>query len=522
MDSPREKSLKIRKEYLDLIREGKKTVEGRIGKPEYRDIQKGDRLKFYVEESPEDDVICEVEGVQSFSSFGEMLKAIGYLKCLPLHSSFDSALETYLSFPGYEKGVCAFQIKVLKSTKLLVRSSSLIFGLAYIDTNNDGAIRLGRRKNSVTTANTPEANYSVESNLRSINGTRAASREPASNVKSILKTTPSGSTTPRNGTLQSNGFGSSARSEPTVQPKMEVHSPSIRTRQSNVSVQSVRDQFSRSHIDRPQTSVKSEPRRSINPHANHNSGPRPSNMNETATDQYTQETEDIVNAILSTQSAYEQRRNNVSDEPIPPLTKKSRGNSSMREQDCTIRGRSTEKGFSKNTSDTGKSRRDPSADRIPTATKRGRTPLIDRANPHPARDKSSDRAIPRTVRDASINRQLPQKQTHAQQPGRAPSKNREIPSTSAKRTTPEPPNNCIPGTSRDIYKQPRSKYIAPVRLPLLQETRDKLAEQEDVLHAIVKRIETLNSKLNDHALISGLDPDIQGDIVSSKIEGKFN
>lgn len=62
-------------------------------------------------------------------------------------------------------------------------------------------------------------------------------------------------------------------------------------------------------------------------------------MNETATDQYTQETEDIVNAILSTQSAYEQRRNNVSDEPIPPLTKKSRGNSSMREQElvfCTV------------------------------------------------------------------------------------------------------------------------------------------------------------------------------------------
>ncbi|KAI1714063.1 hypothetical protein Ddc_11627 [Ditylenchus destructor] len=516
MEPPREKSIKIRKEYLDLIREGKKTVEGRLGKPDYRDIQKGDRLRFYVEENPEDDVICEVERVQSFSSFAEMLKAIGYLKCLPLHASFDSALETYLSFPGFEKdqstlGVCAFQIKVVKSSLRLFGAIFDNLRLCLFTTmersDSEPEIesppktppRITKDKEPPNPRSAAPMARGKSVNRYDLDPRRAASQERSNHIpqppKSILKPATSGATTPNNGTLYSNGFGSSARYKASDQSEIEDRSLPKSTGQPNVSAQSVQGQFSRCNINQPQSGVKPEPRPSFNGNASHNSGTRPTNMHVPAMDHG-----DIVNDILNIQSAYEKRRNNLPDEPIQthhPLPKKSRGNSSMRVQNGTIRDRSTDRGFSKNTSDNN------TAKSAPTAFKRGRTPLAD--NSHSARGPSSERAVPKTVRGPSATRQLPQQPVHAQQPGRASSKNREIPSTSARTRTPEP-QNSMPGTSRDMHKQrpSRSQYIAPVRMPLLTETEEKLADQENELHDTVSKLERANNKLNTQATLSGL------------------
>ena len=101
--------------YLELIRNGAKTVEGRVKKPPYDGIQSGDRILFRSTQNSTDELICLVKLATVYTSFEEMLLAEGIKNCLPKQSSLAVAVQLYYSFPNYEKdskrlGVIAYRI----------------------------------------------------------------------------------------------------------------------------------------------------------------------------------------------------------------------------------------------------------------------------------------------------------------------------------------------------------------------------------------------------------------------------
>jgi len=66
-------TLRIQKNYLNGIRSGVKTVEGRVGSEKVRSIHKGDLIRL--EAGDKDYLVCEVvEEPTRYHSFEEMLR----------------------------------------------------------------------------------------------------------------------------------------------------------------------------------------------------------------------------------------------------------------------------------------------------------------------------------------------------------------------------------------------------------------------------------------------------------------
>lgn len=106
------------KKYIHLIREGKKTVEGRVNSPFYKDIRKGSLIRLFYVGNPNDDVVCFVKNVNKYDTFEEMLKSEGISNCLPNETDLQKAISVYKGIPGYAEkgdkyGVLAFQVEVV-------------------------------------------------------------------------------------------------------------------------------------------------------------------------------------------------------------------------------------------------------------------------------------------------------------------------------------------------------------------------------------------------------------------------
>lgn len=111
------RQLTLRKIYIHQIRDGLKTVEGRISTTVGR-YNEGDRIRFYYQCNPQDDVVCRITKIQKFSSFKEMLLSCGYRNCVPNERSFEAAVRAYDAIPGYTEkakrhGVAAVHLKVI-------------------------------------------------------------------------------------------------------------------------------------------------------------------------------------------------------------------------------------------------------------------------------------------------------------------------------------------------------------------------------------------------------------------------
>ncbi|CAD7969162.1 unnamed protein product [Amoebophrya sp. A120] len=106
-------TLRIQKNYLDLIKKGKKTVEGRIKDYRVKFVKKGSTLRFECGQELYD---VEVIERQEFPSFASYLTSMGLQKCLPGCSSLSEGIKIYHSFPNFESkaithGVVAFVVK---------------------------------------------------------------------------------------------------------------------------------------------------------------------------------------------------------------------------------------------------------------------------------------------------------------------------------------------------------------------------------------------------------------------------
>ena len=109
--------------WYTFIKEGKKTVEGRIVRPNgpWAKLKVGDTVTFYLDpEHPEDDKIrVEITHIKHYKDFEEYLDKESLEKTLPGVKNNEEGLEIYKSFfkdPEEIKkhGVTAFGIKLLK------------------------------------------------------------------------------------------------------------------------------------------------------------------------------------------------------------------------------------------------------------------------------------------------------------------------------------------------------------------------------------------------------------------------
>jgi len=109
----------LRKEYIHKIQKGTKTIEGRINSGIFSRLFRGQKIRFFYTQNPQDDVVCEIVKINKYSSFREMLEKENFKSCLPEASSIDAAVETYHSIPSFreraaQSGVLAIHLKTIK------------------------------------------------------------------------------------------------------------------------------------------------------------------------------------------------------------------------------------------------------------------------------------------------------------------------------------------------------------------------------------------------------------------------
>ena len=115
----------IESSLVEAIRNGEKTVEGRLGKPRFLKIREGDTLNIREDIWKDDEVIgshddalrLRVTQVLYFETFKEMLKAVNYEAAVPTAKTFQEAISKYAEFYSKkdegEYGVVALFFKVI-------------------------------------------------------------------------------------------------------------------------------------------------------------------------------------------------------------------------------------------------------------------------------------------------------------------------------------------------------------------------------------------------------------------------
>lgn len=112
-------SATLMKKYIHQIRDGGKTIEGRINTGMFLRFKAGETVRFFYTSNPSDDVTCRIVKVAAFSNFPEMLEKEGFQKCLTDIRTLSEAIRIYDNIPGYKEkaarfGVLAIHLEVIK------------------------------------------------------------------------------------------------------------------------------------------------------------------------------------------------------------------------------------------------------------------------------------------------------------------------------------------------------------------------------------------------------------------------
>ncbi len=112
----------LQRTYIDLIRRGSKTIEGRINSGGFSRLEEGSQIKFFDRREPTYDVLCNILGIGRYKTFIEMLEAEGFLNMIPDASSLDEAVRIYNGIPSYPErarryGVLALRLQVVTPEK---------------------------------------------------------------------------------------------------------------------------------------------------------------------------------------------------------------------------------------------------------------------------------------------------------------------------------------------------------------------------------------------------------------------
>lgn len=108
------------KQYIDLIKDGSKTIEGRVDTAMYANLRVGQTVRFYCIDVPGGgEVRCEITKINKYPSFAAMLASEEYKRCLPQIRSIEEGVRIYDAIPNYKEraatfGVLAIHIKRLE------------------------------------------------------------------------------------------------------------------------------------------------------------------------------------------------------------------------------------------------------------------------------------------------------------------------------------------------------------------------------------------------------------------------
>ncbi len=96
----------VNNEYFLDIKNGRKTIEGRLNKPHYSHLYIGMPLLFKNKNTNET-LVCTITSLNHYKTFSEMLEKEGIEHMLPAYSnrSLADGVALYESFPGYKEGV---------------------------------------------------------------------------------------------------------------------------------------------------------------------------------------------------------------------------------------------------------------------------------------------------------------------------------------------------------------------------------------------------------------------------------
>ena len=106
--------------YFGFVKDGTKTIEGRINKNLYKELKSGDEILVFNNDET-NSVQVQVKDIRTYSSFLEMLEKENFKKILPDTNSASEGVKIYKRFytPEQEKqfGVIAIKISVKKQNK---------------------------------------------------------------------------------------------------------------------------------------------------------------------------------------------------------------------------------------------------------------------------------------------------------------------------------------------------------------------------------------------------------------------
>lgn len=103
--------------YFTFLKNGQKTIEGRIKKGWYRFVRPGDHIIVYNEEE-NDSIEVLVKDVRTYSSIQEMLEQEPIKKLLPDVETIKEGIEVYKRFYTEEQqrefGVVAIEVEIIR------------------------------------------------------------------------------------------------------------------------------------------------------------------------------------------------------------------------------------------------------------------------------------------------------------------------------------------------------------------------------------------------------------------------
>ena len=105
----------IQKKYLEMIRNGRKTIEGRVKSGMFGNLNEGQNIQFFCQEEK---VLCQITKVNVYNSFAEMLDHEDYRKCIPDTFSSEDAVRIYNSIKSYPERAATYGVVAIHLRKI--------------------------------------------------------------------------------------------------------------------------------------------------------------------------------------------------------------------------------------------------------------------------------------------------------------------------------------------------------------------------------------------------------------------
>jgi ASC-1-like (ASCH) protein len=108
----------LRKIYIHSIRDGRKTIEGRVNSGMFSNLAPGRLMRFFYFANVNDDVTCKVVKINRYASFREMVTKENFKTCVPEATSIDHAARLYEEIPGYVEKAQRFGVLAIHLEKV--------------------------------------------------------------------------------------------------------------------------------------------------------------------------------------------------------------------------------------------------------------------------------------------------------------------------------------------------------------------------------------------------------------------